>query len=81
MSKKPATPFQPAHYLQFGLKIAEEANKRVTSVRCNFYAFFGHAKVKAGDEHVGEKCQRSSRNDTKYWTSFVPQNYCSRHES
>jgi hypothetical protein len=51
------------------------------SVRCNFYAFFGRTKVKAGDEHVGEKRQRSSRNDTKYWTSFTPQNYRSHHES
>jgi hypothetical protein len=66
MSKKPATPFQPTHYLQFGLKIVEEANKRVTSVHCNFCAFFGRAKVKASDEHTGEKRQRSSRNDTKY---------------
>jgi hypothetical protein len=33
MSKKPATPFQPAHCLQFGLKVVEEANKRVTSVQ------------------------------------------------
>jgi hypothetical protein len=66
MSKKPATPFQPAHCLQFGLKIVEEANKRIRSVRCNFCAFFSRAKVKAGDEHAGEKCQRSSRNDTKY---------------
>jgi hypothetical protein len=81
MSKKPATLFQPAHCLQFGLKIVEEANKRATSVRCNFCAFFGRAKVKAGDEHAGEKRQHSSRNDTKYWTSFAPQNYHSHHES
>ncbi|CAM6064274.1 unnamed protein product, partial [Sphagnum tenellum] len=81
MSKKPATPFQPAHCLQFGLKIAKEANKRVMSVRCNFCAFFGRAKVKAGDEHAVEKRQRSSCNDTKYWTSFAPQNYRSHHES
>ncbi|CAM6023035.1 unnamed protein product [Sphagnum balticum] len=81
MSKKPATPFQLAHCLQFGLKIAEEANKRVMSLRCNFCAFFGRAKVKVGDKHVGEKRQRSSRNDTKYWTSFVSQNYHSHHES
>ncbi|CAK9215228.1 unnamed protein product [Sphagnum troendelagicum] len=81
MSKKPATPFQPTHCLQFGLKIAEQANKRVTSVRCNFCAFFGRAKVKASDKHASEKHQRSSRNDTKYWTSFVPQNYRSHHES
>jgi hypothetical protein len=46
MSKKPTTPFQPAHCFQFRLKIAEEANKRVTSVRCNLYAFFGRPKVK-----------------------------------
>jgi hypothetical protein len=51
------------------------------SVRCNFCAFFGRAKVKASDEHVGEKRQHSSRNDTKYWTSFAPQNYRSHHES
>ncbi len=81
MSKKPATLFQPAHCFQFGLKIAEEANKRVTSVHCNFCAFFGHAKVKAGDEHAGEKRQRSSRNNTKYWTSFALQNYRNHHES
>jgi hypothetical protein len=48
MSKKLATPFQSAHCLQFGLKIVEEANKRVRSVRYNFCAFFGRAKVKAG---------------------------------
>ncbi len=81
MSKKPATPFQPAHCLQFGLKIAEEANKHVTSVRCNFCAFFGRAKIKASDEHASEKRQCSSCNDTKYWTSFAPQNYRSHHES
>ncbi len=81
MSKKPPTAFQPAHCLQFGLKIAEEANKRVTSMRCNFCAFFGHAKVKASDKHVGKKHQRSSCNDTKYWTSFALQNYRSHHES
>jgi hypothetical protein len=63
------------------LKIAEEANKRVTSVRCNFCAFFDRAKIKAGDEHAGEKRQRSSRNNTKYWMSFAPQNYRSHHES
>ncbi|CAK9222467.1 unnamed protein product [Sphagnum troendelagicum] len=80
MSKKPGTLFQLAHCLQFGLKIVEEANKRVTSVRCNFCAFFGRAKVKVGDEHAGEKRQRRSRNDTKYWTSFTSQNYCSHHE-
>jgi hypothetical protein len=80
MSKKPATSFQLAHCLQFRLKIAEEANKRVTSVRCNFCAFFGRAKVKAGDEHVGEKRQCSLRNDTQYWTSFAPQNYRTHHE-
>ncbi len=55
MSKKHAMPFQLAHCLQFGLKIVEEANKRVTSMRCNFCAFFGHAMVKAGDEHASEK--------------------------
>ncbi|CAK9252169.1 unnamed protein product [Sphagnum jensenii] len=64
MLKKPATSFQLAHCLQFGLKIAKEANKRVTLVHCNFCAFFGRAKVKAGDEHAGEKRQRDSRNDT-----------------
>jgi hypothetical protein len=80
MSKNPATPFQPAHCLQFGLKIVEEANKRITSVCRNFCAFFGRATVKASDEHAGEKRQRSSRNDTKYWTSFAPQNYRSHHE-
>jgi hypothetical protein len=63
------------------LKISEEANKRVMSARCNFCAFFGRAKVKASDEHAGEKRQRSSRNDTKYWTSFVSQNYRNHHES
>ncbi|CAK9219905.1 unnamed protein product [Sphagnum troendelagicum] len=81
MLKKPTTPFQLAHCLQFGLKIAKEANKRVTSVRCNFCAFFGRVKVKAGDEHAGKKRQRSSRNDTKYWTAFATQNYRSHHES
>ncbi|CAM6002651.1 unnamed protein product [Sphagnum balticum] len=80
MSKNPATPFQPAHCLQFGLKIVEEANKRITSVCRNFCAFFGRATVKASDEHAGEKRQRSSRNDTKYWMSFAPQNYRSHHE-
>ncbi|CAK9222779.1 unnamed protein product [Sphagnum troendelagicum] len=81
MSKKPATPFQLAHCFQFKLKIAEEANKRLTLVRSNFCAFFGHTKVKASEEHAGEKRQRSSRNDTKYWTSFASQNYRSHHES
>jgi hypothetical protein len=81
MSKKLATPFQPTHCLQFGPKIVEEANKHVRSVRCNFCAFFDRAKVKAGYEHAGKKHQRSSRNDTKYWTLFAPQNYCSHHES
>jgi len=81
MSKKPATPFQRAYCLQFELKIVEEANKRITSVRCNFCTFFGRVKVKVSDEHVGKKRQRSSRNDTKYWTSFVPQNYRNHHES
>ncbi len=49
-------------------------------MRCNFCAFFGRAKVKTSDEHAGEKRQRSSRNDTKYWMSFTPQNYRSHHE-
>jgi hypothetical protein len=55
MSKKPAMPFQPTHCLQFGLKIIEEANKHVTSVRCNFCAFISCTKVKAGDEHADIK--------------------------
>lgn len=48
-------PFQLTHCLQFGLKIIEEANKHVTLVRCNFCAFFGCTKVKAGDEHADIK--------------------------
>jgi hypothetical protein len=66
MSKKPTMSFQAAHCFQFGPKIVEEASKRVRSVHCNFCAFFGRTKVKVDDEHVGEKCQRSSRNNTKY---------------
>ncbi|ETN22362.1 hypothetical protein PPTG_20911 [Phytophthora nicotianae INRA-310] len=70
-SKPPSrkTPFQPAHELQYGLKVmAKDASGVVCSVRCQFCKYFGREESKNGK-------RRRTQNQKFYKPPYRPQYY------